>query len=426
MKWRAAISLFILVSKVVGEEWGGPDDILAMLQGGLRVKQSSNTSSLANENESPQDEVGEDGPAMQAKDGPDMSAVSSLEEMVLKRLRDGDYKGDKKLSAVINGSIKNMEKAILAATNANQKLMKLSIKAFKKCKTKMWRNYGRALPYEKRYWQLKTIYPKCIKAERYWNLQRIKVWKIYKKARNMYINYKKLHKIAARKCVNVCSNHKNENYHEQLQRLVTYYKKCKKSIGPLVKKEKLAKKMYIRQYRRHNTHRAKYIAMKKKCMKIAYLMNVRKCQSVYKLDTGCKGYGNCWRISMRNYIRNKRGVMVQEKNMKVQWRALKRIQCFLQIIDDKPKKVKGKVVPNKVIINNCIKKKSAKEIKKITKHLNIDYGKIPKKPKCPKDKMCPCTSFYVVNSYRVGPKQRCAKNLIKYKCPACKKRQWRR
>merc|ERR1712129_618031 len=59
--------------------------------------------------------------------------------------------------------------------------MKLSIKAFKKCKTKMWRNYGRALPYEKRYWQLKTIYPKCIKAERYWNLQRIKVWKIYKK-----------------------------------------------------------------------------------------------------------------------------------------------------------------------------------------------------------------------------------------------------
>merc|ERR1712008_638911 len=286
-------SLFILVSKVVGEEWGGVDDILAMLQGGLKVKQSSNTSSLTSENESPQDEMGEDGPAMEAKDGPDMSAVSNLEEMVLKRLRETDYKGDKKLSAVINGSIKNMEKAILAATNANQKLMKDSIKAFKKCKTKMWR-----------------IYPKCIKAERYCNLQRIKVWKIYKKARNMYINYRKLHKIAGNKCVNVCSNNKNENCHEQLQRLAAYYKKCKKNIGPLVKKVKQAKK----------------------CLKIAYLMNVRKCQSVYKLDTGCKGYGNCWRISMRNYIRNKRGVMVQEKNMKVQWRALKRIQCFLQII----------------------------------------------------------------------------------------------
>merc|ERR1719220_2826830 len=216
-----------------------------MLQGGLKVKQGSNISSPT-----PQTEMVEDGPAMQANDGPDMSAVSNLEEMVLKRLREGDYKGDKKLSAVINGSIKTMMKAILSATASNQKLMKESIKAFKKCKTTMWRNYGRALPYEKRYWQLKTIYPKCIKAERYWNLNRIKVWKVYKKARNMYVNYKKLHKIAGRKCVNVCTNQKNENYHEQLQRLVHYYKKCKKSIGPLLKKEKNAKKMYIHQYKK--------------------------------------------------------------------------------------------------------------------------------------------------------------------------------
>merc|ERR1740123_280781 len=143
------------------------------------------------------------------------------------------------------------------------------------------------------------------------------------------------------------------------------------------------------------------------------------------------------------------GVMVQEKNMKVQWRALKRIQCYLQVVDDKPKKVKGKIVPNKVIIDNCIKMKRPS-----TKHLDIDYGKIPKKPKCPRDKSCPCTTFYVVNSYKIGAKQsdhrqlhqdeeavyqtfghrlrqnskqRCAKNLVrKYKCPACKKRQWRR
>merc|ERR1712048_999839 len=109
--------------------------------------------------------------------------------------------------------IKNMEKAILAATNANQRLMKLSILAFKKCKTKMWKNYGRALPYEKRYWQLKTIYPKCIKAEYKLRLQSLKFWKVYKKNRNMYSNYRKLRKIQGNKCVNVCSNHKNENYH---------------------------------------------------------------------------------------------------------------------------------------------------------------------------------------------------------------------
>merc|ERR1712079_870219 len=257
--------------------------------------------------------------------------------------------------------------------------------------------------------QLKTIYPKCIRAERYWSLQRVKIYKVYKKAKNMYINYKKLHKIAGKKCVNVCNNHKNENYHEQLQRLVTYYKKCKKSIGPLLKKEKAAKKMYIRQYRKHYTGRAKYFAMRKKCLKIAYLMNVRKCQSVYKLDTGCRGYGTCWKIAMRNYIRNKNGVMVQEKNMKVQWRALKRIQCYLQVIDDKDK------AKNKKVLNACIKMK-----KPSTKPLDIDYGKIPPKPRCPKDPSCPCSTHYVLKNYHVGPKQRCRKNIKTYSCAICK------
>merc|ERR1712117_400382 len=83
--------------------------------------------------------------------------------------------------------------------------------------------------YEHRDWQLKTIYPKCIKAERYWNLNRVKVWKVYKKARNMYINYKKLHKIAGRKCVNVCTNQKREkgekNVHSPVQE--TLLEPCK-------------------------------------------------------------------------------------------------------------------------------------------------------------------------------------------------------
>jgi len=423
MKWRAAVSLFILVSRAVSEEWTGADDILAMLQGGLKVKQSSNTSSPTNENESPQEVTVQDGLDLHAKNGPDLSSVSQLEDMVLNRLKESDFKGDAKLTAVINGSIKNMMKAILAATNANQKLMKLSVLAFKKCKTKMWRNYGRALPYEKRYWQMKTIYPKCIRAENKLKLLKLKVWKVFKKAKDIYTNYKKLAGIQGKQCVNTCTNRRLENYHEQLTRLMRYYKRCRNKLGPLVKKEKKAKKVYTKEYRKHYVANAKYLAMKKKCMKIAYLMNTRKCQSVMKLDTGCRGYGNCWKIALRNYNRNKKGVMVQEKNMKVQWRALKRIQCYLQVVDDKPKKVKGKVVPNKVIIDNCIKMKRPS-----TKHLNIDYGKIPKKPRCPRDKMCPCTTFYVVSSYTIGPKQRCAKNLVrKYKCPACKKkRQWRR
>lgn len=163
--------------------------------------------------------------------------------------------------------------------------------------------------------------------------------------------------------------------------------------------------------------------MLKKCKKIAYLMNLRKCQSVTKLQTGCKGYGQCWKIARKNYQRNADMVRVQEKNMKIQWRTLKRIQCYLKVIDDKPvKDKKGKTLSNKAVLEGCIKMKRPD-----TKHLDIDYKKIPKKPKCPLDKMCPCTPFYVTAAYKIGPKTRCAQNLVKnYKCVACKKKQWKK
>merc|ERR1711956_31915 len=70
---------------------------------------SSNTSSPTNENESPQEVMVQDGLDMHAKNGPDLSAVSHLEELVLNRLKESDFKGDKKLTAVINGSKKHDE-----------------------------------------------------------------------------------------------------------------------------------------------------------------------------------------------------------------------------------------------------------------------------------------------------------------------------
>jgi len=184
-----------------------------------------------------------------------------------------------------------------------------------------------------------------------------------------------------------------------------------------------AKKTYVKNHKKHYITSAKYKAMLKKCKKIAFLMNTRKCQSVTKLQTGCKGYGQCWKIALNNYQKNADMIRVQEKNMKIQWRALKRIQCYLKVIDDTPQKdAKGKKMSNKDILDGCIKMK-----KPSTKHLDIDYGKLPKKPKCPTDKMCPCSAFYVNTVYSTGPKTRCAKNLVKsYKCVSCKAKQWKK
>jgi len=408
MKLSVAICFFVVVSRAVSEESSnGPHDMLAMLQSSVQVKQNSNTTSLMSGSEN-------------GHGGPDTESVSHLEEMLVNKIRDGSLKGDTKVAAVINASIKNMYMAIISATGSNQKLIKKSIQAFKRCKFKMWKNYAKALPLEKNYQIYEEIYPKCIHAEKKLKLQHDLVMQKYELAKDVYDTNKQLMTVQGRTCINVCTNHRNENYHEQLRRLARYYTKCKKKLGPLKRDMEQAKKIYIKEHKKHWKSGAKYKAMKKKCFKIAFLMNREKCQSVTKLQTGCKGYGQCWKIALRNYKQNADMVRTQEKNMKIEWRALKRIQCYLKVVDDKPvKDKKGKVVPENMILDGCIKMKRPG-----TKHLNIDYGKIPKKPKCPLDKMCPCTSFYVNTAFHVGPKMRCASNKIRrYRCKACRSKQ---
>jgi len=74
-----------------------------------------------------------------------------------------------------------------------------------------------------------------------------------------------------------------------------------------------AKVTYVKKHKKLHFTSAKYKAMLKKCKKIAYLMNLRKCQSVTKLQTDCKGYGQCWKIARKNYQKNEDMIRVQEK-----------------------------------------------------------------------------------------------------------------
>jgi len=409
-------ALHILFFLVVG--CSGTEDILAMLQNSLRVKTSSNSSTETETQTSVESSETET-----IHSAPDVASVTSLENLVLNRVKDGTLKGDVKLVATINASIKKMYTSILAATGSNQKLMKDSVEAFKKCKTTMWSNYRKAIPIEKKHWMIAHVYPKCITAENALRLEFNRVKVTAKKANNMFKNNKRLLKAKGRGCGNVCTNHKRtENYHEQLERLHVFYKKCKKKLLPINNNLVKAKKLWKKETTKEVVSKAKYLAMKKKCLTMAYLQNTYKCNSVTKLQVGCKGYGSCWKITSRNYWKNYRGVKKEEANMKIEWRGLKRIQCYLQVIDDKPvKDAKGKTIPNNKVLDSCIKMKRPS-----TKHLDIDYGKIPKKPRCPKDRMCPCSVFYVNSVYKKGPKQRCAKNLRKYRCPSCKIGQWRR
>jgi len=381
------------------------DDMLGMLQNTLRVTKNSNET----------DFQGVDVHEIERGGGaPTMSAVSRLEKMVMAKVHDG-VTGDAKLSATVNNSIKYMQAGILVSTKANQKMVKNAIDAFRKCKVGIWNSYKKTVALEKKYWKLSQIYPKCLGAEEKTLVAKIVGTKSIIHIQNMMKRLKALIKYQGRSCGNVCANQGHEGYHQQLRRLTRFYRKCRKKLFPFYQRFADMKKAYKKKKPAADEHINRYKAMKNKCKLIAYLMNTRKCEAVTHMEVSCKGYLGCWVAAKKQYNKIVPEIMREEKDMKVQWRALKRIQCYLQVLDEKDK------AKNKKVLNACIKMK-----KPSTKPLDIDYGKIPPKPRCPKDPSCPCSTHYVLKNYHVGPKQRCRKNIKTYSCAICKKKQWKK
>ena len=77
------------------------------------------------------------------------------------------------------------------------------------------------------------------------------------------------------------------------------------------------------------------------------------------------------------YDKDVKRFMVQEKEMKIEWRALHRIQCYLLILNIKNNK---DLTKEKAQLQKCI---NIKKDQISTKHLDIDYKKIPKETKMP-------------------------------------------
>jgi len=342
-----------------------------------------------------------------------MKSISRLEEIVMARVREG-LGGDDKLSGQINASVKQMYAAVIATTAANQAKIILDIKAFLLCKTKMWAGYDKAIPIEKEFWVLGEIYPKCVVAEDKLKVTSQKSDKMYETQKSNVATKKKLATIVEKECKDVCSNEKYENYGEQLEKLAGYYEKCIEKIQPKVEAVVNATKKYAVIAEQKKLDNARYLAMKSKCDLIAYRMNKKKCVAVGELTGACSFYESCWKKAKKIYEDDKKRIMVEEANMKIQWRALTRIQCYLLVLNTQLDKDKAK---EKAQLDKCI---AIKKEDINTDHLNIDYKEIPPKPICPKDAWCPCTTAYTNFYYKTGPKERCAKNIAKpYVCAAC-------
>jgi len=302
-------------------ELAAADDILAMLQRDLQTTRHGQGTTYH-----------QSGPVGKSEL---MTGVARLAEMIMVAIKEDKDLGDDALVSRFNESVQVMYKGIRADTRANQNEIADSIKAFTKCNKYSRAVYSKAVITEGHFWRVGKLYPKCTREEM---ALKLKIG-VYKKDKRLLKNDVKvarlLEKAKGRKCTNVCSKGRLENYHEELKRLGSYYGKCAKDLEPAGKKLAKLEKQLKETVKLDKESAGKYQVMKDKCKLIAWVMNKYKCAAVTNLHLGCDGYGACWKTAKKNYDKVRKFVAREEMDMKIGWRALRRMECFLGVLDEK-------------------------------------------------------------------------------------------
>jgi len=384
---------FLSLIPVWGEQ--ASDDVFAMLQSSQRLKQQSRET------------------ALQRDSKPDMITLNRWEKTLVAKLQQGKLFKNETYTAKIHDGIKNLTRDINATAAFNQQTMADALKifwsVFNSCKKRIKETYAKVAPLEKIHSALSEEYSKCIEAEKLLKIAKQESSQMEDATKDLFRNTIRLIKAKGANIKNVCSNLKAETHHEQLIRLERYYRIQRNHLKPHIEKRdmyaKLHKKRLAKKVKDASMHKAKV----KECKKMAWDMTQLKCKAVttkamtYTLKEGC------WKGSKKRYDTNFEKVREEEGRMLEEWKASKRIQCYLAVLDTKdPKKYKDG-------LNKCmaLEKKGFS-----TKHLRINPGKQPKKVKCrkkPKKAECPCTPAYFKKYLKVGPRKRCT-----YMCPVCK------
>jgi len=377
------------------------EDVVGLLQNALHVTQqhqanaSMNSVSTQTSNSDPLD----------------VQSLAKLEEIVISKIRDGLDGDNSVFVKQISVLVKKMQTGILAQKNSNQKAINLAIAAFKKCTTKMWLMYKSTIPKYDLFEKLSTAHKDCRLAQADLASSEDMYIAKAKNAKRAFLAIKdRWEEEKESQSPKLCSSGKQETYGQQLKRLENKFKKdlAKMKRMHAVKKQRkrwrdLAKATLGRRL-------AMLKSMNYKCKMIALQMDTTKCAAVVTLKNACQRHSTCWEIAKEAYERLKKAVQEEERSMKIEWRALGRIQCFLGVLDAKKNQKK------KMTLEKCI----ATPIN--ADHLNIDYLKIPERPKCPADPECPCGKDYWAKEYdRSDVKEFEDKNLKveKTKCTIC-------
>eukprot|EP00419_Tripos_fusus_P023365 CAMPEP_0172715516 /NCGR_PEP_ID=MMETSP1074-20121228/67590_1 /TAXON_ID=2916 /ORGANISM="Ceratium fusus, Strain PA161109" /LENGTH=346 /DNA_ID=CAMNT_0013540101 /DNA_START=82 /DNA_END=1122 /DNA_ORIENTATION=- len=319
--------------------------------------------------------MGEASPGMMSQ------PTAMLEVMVLDQLRSnesehGPKKNDKFVKKV-GEMVKSLKNGIKRAKNREQNLVYKSWDHFKSCtrimsglsltvsrgQSKIMSLFRVARKCSKR---IKPLYARVLRCPKV-----VAAKKDGMKKESLLVKTMSKHKFVPK----TCKKEAGEGHLLWLQRMVNLVSKRKLKLDKsgydadrhgvkLMKERRACKKMIV-----------KYNKRRKVCVKKQKKLQSQQCKVVSSIAAGCSSYTTCYNEAVKSYLATMKKAKVLEKHIKLEWRALERIACYLTPFSSAKKDKKANL--------KALEKCNAKG-RYPTNHLDLRYRRIPKKTRCPK------------------------------------------
>lgn len=370
------------------------DDIIHLLQSSVLVKAQPWNETVVN--------ADVEKPVLQTPE-----SLAMLEDMILSSIREGRFSGESEYIKAMAKRVKQMQKNIVKSHKANQKWVHRSIDNIKKCSTVLWSvAYKQAIDLEDKFDSLTKKHKEC-----YLSLSDVAdslaSYKVkYENAKaGLDVAIERIKDAEAKQTPATCkpSLWPKTTPGMRARMVYTWFDKAYKQMVRLEKEKTSKAKLAARYKSMYDARQAKYVKMAAKCKKTAYDMDNAKCQAVTLLHNACKARYVCYNNAVKAHKEADEIIKKEERDMRIEWRSVGRMDCYLGVLHKKKKNDKKKKT-----LDHCHKTPVSSE------HLRINYGKIPGRRNCPIDPRCPCTKEYKAEFYGRPGLGTCTK------CPACK------
>lgn len=328
--------------------------------------------------------------------------------MVLARVRE-DTVADVDFIAQISKMITNMQVGIQATFTQNQKLINQGVVLFENCTRQMWLEYEKSIPHEELFMTMSKVHKECQDFENDLN-DSIRSFELkLENSKSSLSNIKgRVAKSAESQKPLACASSDQETYQQQIGRLHSMFERDYQKMKVLDDEEKLNAQWVATNKSVFDVRNQMLVAIGKKCENISDIMDGAKCRAVTTLKAACTQRSTCWNAAQQNWVGVEKVVKIEEKDMKVEWKALGRMGCFIGVMEGNKSSAKNATL--EACINTDVK----------ADHLSIKYATLPKEIKCPSDWKCPCNRPYLREEYgRKGSRTRCIE------CAACNQKEKR-